>query len=998
MLTDLNRYYLLDETTAVEALIQAANLPPENIANIQEFAEKLIINVRKTRLAQSGLDAFLTQYHLASEEGVALMCLAEALLRIPDKATADKLIEDKIAHADWVEHAGKSGSLFVNAATWGLMLTGKIVSVDNTESLKNTLKKMISASGKPFIRKAIAHAMKILGKQFVMGQTIEEAVRRATKLEAKGYCFSYDMLGEAARTQADALYYFKAYEDAIQYIKNTSAGISIKLSALHPRYEFAQKETVVPILTEKLLALALQAKAANVGLTVDAEESERLDISLEIIAAVFKHPKLKNYHQLGLALQSYQKRAFYLIDELAELAKSEQKPLVIRLIKGAYWDTEIKNAQVRGLSGYPVFTRKIATDVSFLACAKKMIQYGELFKPAFATHNAYSLAAVVEMIKIQGNKTTFEFQCLHGMGYTLYNQIVGKENLNISCRVYAPVGGHESLLAYLVRRLLENGANTSFVNRIIDEKVPLSAMTADPVEKLKNTAIKPHPHIPLPAEIYGNTRKNAMSINLSSQTEIEKLLSKMKTPHYQKVEGPFDLEKVLHQAESAFSTWERESVDYRANCLSKAADLLEERLPQFISIVVDEGKKTIPDALAEVREAIDFCRYYAVLAKKQLGNAHNFEGPTGESNQLFLRGRGAIVCISPWNFPLAIFMGQITAALVTGNSVIAKPAGQTVNIAMAAVSLLHEAGIPKNILQLLPISGKMIGEKIISNPIVKGVVFTGSTEVAQKINQILANRGGEIVPFIAETGGQNCMIVDSSALTEQVVQDVVTSAFMSAGQRCSALRVLFLQEDIADKTITMLKGAMDELKVNDPHLISTDIGPVIDENAKKTLEDHAKHMMQTASFIGEVKLPSSLPKDSFFAPRAFEIKNIHELKREVFGPILHIIRYKASELDKVIDDINSTGYGLTMGIHSRIDQTVQYISTRIKAGNIYVNRNMIGAVVGVQPFGGEGLSGTGPKAGGPHSLIRLCTERTLTINTTAAGGNASLMSLSEPIS
>lgn len=993
MLTDLDRYYLLDETTAVETLIQAANLPQENITNIQHFAEKLVANVRKTRLAQSGLDAFLTQYHLASDEGVALMCLAEALLRIPDKATADKLIEDKIAQADWVEHAGKSGSLFVNAATWGLMLTGKIISVDNTESLKNALKKLISASGKPFIRKAIAHAMKILGKQFVMGQTIEEAVRRATKLEAKGYCFSYDMLGEAARTQADALHYFKAYEDAIQYIKNTSAGISIKLSALHPRYEFAQKEKVVPILTEKLLALALQAKAANVGLTVDAEESERLDISLEIISAVFKNPKLKNYHQLGLALQSYQKRAFYLIDELAELAKSVQKPLVIRLIKGAYWDTEIKNAQVRGLSGYPVFTRKIATDVSFLACAKKMIQYGELFKPAFATHNAYSLAAVLEMIKLNGSKTTFEFQCLHGMGYTLYNQIVGKENLNISCRVYAPVGGHENLLAYLVRRLLENGANTSFVNRIIDEKVPLSAMTSDPVEKLKNTSIKPHPHIPLPAGIYGNTRKNAMSINLSSKTEIEKLLSQMKTPHYQKVEGPFDLEKILQHAESAFSAWEMESVDHRANCLLKTADLLEQRLPQFISIVVDEGKKTIPDALAEIREAIDFCRYYAALAKKQLGNAINFEGPTGETNQLFLRGRGTMVCISPWNFPLAIFMGQITAALVTGNTVIAKPAGQTIKIAMAAVSLLHEAGIPKNVLQLLPVSGKIIGEKIISDHRIKGVVFTGSTEVAQQINQILANRGGEIVPFIAETGGQNCMIVDSSALTEQVVQDVITSAFMSAGQRCSALRVLFLQEDVADKTITMLKGAMDELKVNDPHLISTDIGPVIDEGAKKTLEEHAKNMMQTATFIGEVKLPSSLPKDSFFAPRAFEIKSIHELKREVFGPILHIVRYKASELDKVIDDINSTGYGLTMGIHSRIDQTVQYISTRIKAGNIYVNRNMIGAVVGVQPFGGEGLSGTGPKAGGPHSLIRLCTERTITINTTAAGGNASLMSL-----
>lgn len=1002
----LNQAYLGDETELVEKLITAATLPTDAVNHIQKKAEQLVSQVRKTRLNQGGLDAFLYQYDLSSQEGIALMCLAEALLRIPDKATVNKLIRDKITRADWEEHLGQSESLFVNAATWGLMLTGKIISPSEKDShaLHKTLKKLVARGGEPFIRKTMAHAMKILGNQFVMGQTITKAIKRSQPLEKQGYLFSYDMLGEAARTMADANRYFNSYQKAIEKIGEatvgktpiTGSGISIKLSALHPRYEYSQQDIIIPYLTQKLLTLAIHCKKVNIGLTVDAEEAERLDISIEIIKRVFCDPALKNWDGFGLALQSYQKRGYYLIDELAQIARSQNKKFMIRLIKGAYWDGEIKNAQVKGLSGYPVFTRKIATDVSFLACAKKILSYSDAFYPAFATHNAYSLAAILNMAESARVKH-FEFQCLHGMGYTLYDQVVGKKNLNIPCRVYAPVGGHEDLLAYLVRRLLENGANTSFVNRIIDEKIPVSEIIMDPVNKLKSTESKPHPHIPLPRNLYGSSRQNSMGINLTNSDDIKKLYENLKNPSYEKIDpNTIDPETVLKTAHKAFEHWEHTPVETRAACLDKTADLLEERMAQFMSITIEEGKKTIPDAIAEVREAIDFCRYYAKEAREKLAHPENMPGPTGETNQLFLRGRGPMVCISPWNFPLAIFMGQVTAALVTGNPVIAKPAGQTIHIAMAAVSLLHEAGIPKDVLQLCPISGKLIGNKIIPDNRIKGVIFTGSTETAQQINQTLANRSGQLVPFIAETGGQNAMIVDSSALPEQVVADVVTSAFMSAGQRCSALRVLFLQEDIADKTIEMLKGAMETLVLGNPRELSTDIGPVIDQAAKKTLEEHIEKLKadkQHAKLIYQIPLKSDHQKDSYLGPCAFEISNINILTREVFGPVLHIVRFKAQDLDKVIESINNTGYGLTMGIHSRIDETIHYIQSRMKAGNIYVNRSMIGAVVGTQPFGGEGLSGTGPKAGGPHYLLRLCTERTVTINTTAAGGNTSLMSL-----
>jgi RHH-type proline utilization regulon transcriptional repressor/proline dehydrogenase/delta 1-pyrroline-5-carboxylate dehydrogenase len=1009
-LLELDNYFLINESTIINTLTQHATMPPEAVLSAQQKAKGLVQKVRDTRLQQRGLDAFLSQYDLSNEEGIALMCLAEALLRIPDKKTKDKLIKDKLSNANWSEHFGKSHSLFVNAATFGLMLTGKIISTHSANTLTQSLKNFMAKSSANVIRKSLQQAMKILGKQFVMGRNIQEALKNSNKYQQRGYHFSYDMLGEAAKTLDDAERYFRSYQSAIEALKNNShGGISIKLSALHPRYEFSQADTVEDILTEKLLSLAISAKNANIGLTVDAEESERLELSLKIIGRVFADPALKNYEGFGLAVQSYQKRAFFVIDYLAQLAKAQQKKLCVRLIKGAYWDTEIKNAQVKNLSGYPVFTRKISTDVSFLACAKKIIDYGNVFYPAFATHNAYSLAAVLEMMSEKSFAIPFEFQCLHGMGYTLYDQLLQHpeltNNINIPVRVYSPVGTHEDLLAYLVRRLLENGANTSFVNRIINEKIPISDIIEDPVEILKNYSTKPHPHIPLPENIYPHQRKNAVSINLSSTTEVQALLSQLETKKAEKYTpiNPQNYfpEKILETADNAYLKWEAMPVSNRADILLKTADLFEEKLAELMSLVIKEGKKTIPDALSEVREAIDFCRYYAEQAKLHLANPTTLQGPTGESNQLFLRGRGPMVCISPWNFPLAIFMGQVTAALVCGNTVIAKPASQTVHIAKRAVEILHEAGIPTDVLQLLPISGKLIGEKIISDTKIKGVIFTGSTETAQQINQILANRSGQIVPFIAETGGQNAMIVDSSALTEQVVQDVITSAFMSAGQRCSALRVLFLQENIADKTITMLKGAMDALQIGDPHLMKTDIGPVIDQSAKKTLLEHTEKFKHhpKAKLIYQMDLSkfdsTIINQDSFFAPCVFEIDSIDVLEREVFGPVLHIVRFNSEELDKVIDQINHTGYGLTMGLHSRIENTVGYIRQKINAGNIYVNRSMIGAVVGVQPFGGEGLSGTGPKAGGPHYLQRLCTERTLTINTTAAGGNASLMSLRE---
>lgn len=1031
----MTKAYRMEEAQCLETLMKEAHLSQEALARVEAVARDLVTKVRNTRLSSTGLDAFLNQYDLSTEEGIALMCLAEALLRVPDKDTVDKLINDKISKGDWKTHAGKSNSMFVNAATWGLMLTGRMYGWENQSErrLDESLKRLLKRGGEPVIHSAVRYAMKILGKQFVMGRTIEEALKRAQESEKRGYRYSYDMLGEAARTAEDAARYCRAYQDAITAIGKASQGldpiegpgISIKLSALYPRYELAQREEVLKYLVPTLLDLALAAKQNTLSLTVDAEEADRLDLSLDVIEQVFLDPRLEGWEGFGLAVQSYQKRALSVIHWLADLAKRGNRRIMVRLIKGAYWDTEIKLSQEQGQENYPVFTRKVNTDVSFLGCAKVLLSYGSLFYPMFATHHAYTVAAVLELL---GSRKDFEFQCLHGMGQPLYDEIVDKEPFHYPCRVYAPVGSHEDLLAYLVRRLLENGANTSFVNRIIDADEPIDNLIQDPVETVKGHEYKPHPRIPLPRNLYGKHRLNSEGLDFSNWDtlrELQKELSKATTLSWdtgpmvngkiRKNDGkpvidpahlsspvglvtratPEEVEEALVTAEKAETAWDETPVEVRAACLDKMADLLEARAPLFMAMAVREAGKTLPDALSEVREAVDFCRYYAAQARKQWGSPQIMPGPTGELNQLSLHGRGVICCISPWNFPLAIFIGQVSAALVAGNPVIAKPADQTPLIAGMAVSLLHEAGIPKEVLQFLPGRGSVVGAALISDPRVKGVIFTGSTETARMINQSLAHRPGPIAPLIAETGGQNAMIVDSTALPEQVVVDVLRSAFGSAGQRCSALRVLFLQDVIAEKVLKMLKGAMAELHVGDPGFLATDVGPVIDPEAKVMLEQHVEELKEYGTLLYQVTLPSETSEGSFVAPTAYEIPALSYLKREVFGPILHIVRYSSEQLKDVLEAINETGYGLTLGIHSRVESTVELIVSQVKVGNVYVNRGMTGAVVGVQPFGGEGLSGTGPKAGGPHYLLRLCTERAISINTTAAGGNVSLMSLRE---
>lgn len=1025
--------YRMDETLCVEQILKAATLPEEQSKRIESKARQLVTEVRTQRLQKSGLDAFMYHYDLSSEEGIALMCLAEALLRVPDKETIDHLIRDKLTSANWEDSLGSSDSFFVNAATWGLILTGKIYGdSQSTNKLTKGLKSFLRRSTGPVVRKSVGEVMKVLGRQFVMGRTIQEAVKNAVPLEKIGYRYSYDMLGEAARTEEDAQRYLASYSNAINTIGGCSngkgeiegPGISVKLSALHPRYEFSQKERVLPIMIDRVMTLALLAKEQHIGFTIDAEEADRLDFSLDIIEAVFGDARLKGWEGFGLAIQCYQKRALSLIDYLADLARKHKRRIKLRLVKGAYWDSEIKDSQVNGLEGYPVFTRKASTDVCYLACAKKVIAMSDAFYPQFATHNAHTAAAIMELMDNRGD---YEFQCLHGMGRPLYDQIVNKNNYNIPCRIYAPVGVHEDLLPYLVRRLLENGANTSFVNRIVDEEIPIKDIIVDPIGKVDHYSIKPHTKIPLPKAIYGEDRQNSRGIDLTHIDQLDQLAEAMNhaannvweaKPTYcdddlkrkivdvidpsdhSKVVGKVtlaekeDVDTSLARATKAAFIWDKVPVEQRAELLEKSADLFEKNMPELMAIAVREAGKTIPDAVAEVREAVDFCRYYAQQARKSLV-LETMPGPTGEANTLEMHGRGVMLCISPWNFPLAIFTGQVTAALAAGNAVIAKPAAQTPLIAAKAVELLHEAGFPKDVLQLLSGRASVIGDALVSDTRVSGIVFTGSTETARHINQVLANRPGPIVPFIAETGGQNAMIVDSTALAEQLVLDVVSSAFGSVGQRCSAMRVLFLQDNVADHILEMLKGAMAELHLGDPGLIETDIGPVIDDGAKKILQEHAKKMKREGELIYHVALNKLPKKSSYFAPCAFEIDNLGILKQEVFGPVLHVIRYAYDNLDQVIDSINETGFGLTLGIHSRIDERVRYIQQRVHAGNCYVNRNMIGAVVGVQPFGGEGLSGTGPKAGGPHYLLRMCKERTLTINTTAAGGNATLMTLGE---
>jgi RHH-type proline utilization regulon transcriptional repressor/proline dehydrogenase/delta 1-pyrroline-5-carboxylate dehydrogenase len=1023
-----------DEAASVEALLPQAAIGADANARVAEQARKLVIAVREKRKTLGGIDAFMHEYDLSSDEGVMLMCLAEALLRIPDADTADRLIRDKLVQGKWDKHLGQSNSLFVNASTWSLMLTGRIVRSDrlSVDEIGTFLARLTARMGEPVIRVALNRAMRIMGHQFVMGRTIEEALTRSHTAEHKDYLHSFDMLGEAALSEEDAERFYESYVDAISTLADAARqssdvycapGISIKLSALHPRFEFAKRERVLKELTPRVQALARLARDTGIAITLDMEETDRLDMTLDIFEAVFSDLP-PDWNGFGVALQTYQKRAVYVLEWLIELARKRKQRIPVRLVKGAYWDTEIKRAQQKGLDGYPVFTRKASTDVSYLACAKRTWAARDALYPQFATHNAHTVAFVLEMV---GNERDFEFQRLHGMGEELYGEIVGAGKFDVACRVYAPVGSHEDLLPYLVRRLLENGANTSFVNRISDEKLPVEEVIADPVATTRTTKPIPNPRIPLPVDLYAGERRNARGIDLSDSAALTSLARDMVkstsqpwtaqpivngkaiTGQNKAITNPgdrrrivgqvieagnSDIDNALNVAAAASYAWSRTDIETRAKCLERAADLLEQHCAELMALCIREGGKTIADSLAEVREATDFCLYYAASARRDLETVA-MPGPTGESNTLGSHGRGVFVCISPWNFPLAIFTGQIGAALVAGNTVIAKPAEQTPLIAARMVKLLHEAGIPADVLQFLPGEGASVGARLVADERIAGVAFTGSTETARLINKTLAARAGPIIPFIAETGGQNAMIVDSSALPEQVVKDVLASAFGSAGQRCSALRVLFLQRDIAARVIGLLKGAMAELSVGDPALLTTDVGPVIDEQARHMLETHATQMQRDAKLIYQVKLPSETKHGTYFAPRAYALDSLDRLKREVFGPVLHVINYSSNKMDKVIESINKTGYGLTLGIHSRIDETVRYIQERVRVGNTYVNRDIIGATVGVQPFGGEGLSGTGPKAGGPHYLQRFATERTVTINTAAVGGNTGLFSVSD---
>ncbi|WP_417804160.1 bifunctional proline dehydrogenase/L-glutamate gamma-semialdehyde dehydrogenase PutA [Thalassospira lucentensis] len=996
--TEIRNAYRADEEEAVARLIEKARLSPEQTARVQDRAYQLVARVRKADNGKSGIDALLHEYELSSKEGVILMCLAEALLRVPDAVTADKLIQDKLFDANWQSHLGHSDSFFVNASTWGLMLTGQVIKFGKAEKADpgRLIKRMIGRSGEPVIRKAFNHAMRIMGRQFVMGRTIDEASERAKANEEKGYRYSYDMLGEAARTMEDADRYYKSYEDAIHDIGRVakgrgpidSPGISVKLSAIHPRYDFANYDRVMNELTPRLKQLALLAKKYDIGFTVDAEEANRLDLSLDVIGTVFADPDLDGWEGYGLAVQAYQKRAYYVLEWLADLSTKVGRKMMVRLVKGAYWDTEVKFSQENGFDGYPCFTRKASTDVSYLACAKFMLSRRDAFYCQFASHNAHTVASVLEMA---GNDRTFEFQRLHGMGEALYEQIVDEKGENVPCRIYAPVGSHEDLLAYLVRRLLENGANTSFVNRIQDEQLPIEEMIADPVEKMAALPRKAHPKIPAPVDLYGAGRVNSRGIDLTDTNKLLPLSEKLAAMQGKTwnaaplIDGKLvpgtpidvmnpakldekvgdlvqateaDIEAAVVAALKGYEGWNATSGADRAAALRRLGDLLEAHMDEFIALCQREAGKLYSDGVAEVREAVDFCRYYANRAEETFR-----EGGA-------LEGRGVFVCISPWNFPLAIFLGQVTAALAAGNAVIAKPAEQTSLIAARAAELILEAGIPGSAFHLVPGPGRVIGNKLINDPRIAGVAFTGSTETAQLINQALAKRPGVPLPLIAETGGQNAMIVDSTALPEQVVQDAVISGFQSAGQRCSALRVLFVQEDIADKLCHMLVGAMKELKVGNPKFLDIDVGPVIDEKSRKTLQDHAERMKKEAKLLHACDTLPECKDGTFFAPHCFEIPSIDVLEREVFGPVVHVVRFKARDMDKILDQINASGYGLTLGIHSRIDSTVREISHKLRVGNCYVNRNQIGAVVGVQPFGGQGKSGTGPKAGGPHYVER----------------------------
>jgi RHH-type proline utilization regulon transcriptional repressor/proline dehydrogenase/delta 1-pyrroline-5-carboxylate dehydrogenase len=1009
------------EPELLPGLVEQARLSPAAAQAAQALALRIARGVRSTQRdgGKAGLvQGLLQEFALSSAEGVALMCLAEALLRIPDAATRDALIRDKIAGGSWQRHLGSSPSIFVNAAAWGLLLTGKLVATHSDSGLTATLRRTLARGGEPLIRKGVDLAMRLMGEQFVTGETIDEALANARPREAQGFRYSYDMLGEAALTAEDASAYFAAYERAIEAIGRAAAGrgivdgpgISIKLSALHPRYARAQVQRVMVELYPRLKQLALQAQRHDIGLNIDAEESDRLEISLDLLERLCHEPELAGWNGIGFVIQAYQKRCPAVIDFLVDLARRSGHRLMIRLVKGAYWDSEIKRAQLDGQEGYPVYTRKAYTDVAYIACAKKLLAAPDAVFPQFATHNAHTLAAVVALAGPTYTPQQYEFQCLHGMGEPLYEQLVGQPRDGLParpCRIYAPVGTHETLLAYLVRRLLENGANTSFVNRIADASVPLEALVQDPVDLVAEMATQdgmlgaPHPAIPLPRALYAPQRANSRGLDLADERTLATLAQRFEAKESWEAEPLLapdaaagasqgeclpvrnpadhgdlvgrvreasiaDVQAAVTAATLAASGWAATPPAERAARLDAAADRLEADTAALLPLLVREAGKTCANAVAEVREAVDFLRYYAAEVRRDFANHTHLP-------------LGPLVCISPWNFPLAIFTGQVAAALATGNVVLAKPAEQTPLIAAAAVRALHEAGIPRAALQLLPGRGETVGAALVADPRVHGVLFTGSTEVARLLQHTLAQRltaQGQPVPLIAETGGQNALVVDSSALAEQAVADIVSSAFDSAGQRCSALRLLCVQDDVAERLLAMLRGAVEQLAVGDPRALATDVGPVIDAEAQASIERHVEAMRARGFAVWRAPVDARrTAAGSFAAPTLIEIDDVRTLQREVFGPVLHVLRYPRERLAETLQAINATGYGLTQGVHTRIDETIAQVSAAARAGNVYVNRNIVGAVVGVQPFGGEGLSGTGPKAGGPLYLLRLLARR-----------------------
>lgn len=1043
LLKQLSEHYIVEENAYVSELVTFLQADEDDFKRIAGKTAELVREVREMDTAVDSIDELLQQYSLDTQEGVLLMCLAEALLRIPDKETADALIEDKLSVADWKAHLGQSESWFVNASTWGLLMTGNVIKLDQPKEGKpaNFINKLVNRMGEPVIRSAMYQAMKIMGRQFVLGRTVDEALKRSKPLFDKGYTYSYDMLGEAARTRDDAMRYFEDYARAIEKVGSTSKtlsdktpapSISIKLSALHPRYEFGRRDQILVELVDSVKKLATLARERDVAITIDAEEVDRLELSLEVFRAVYESDVCKGWGHFGLVVQAYSKRALSVLHYLNRLADLQGDEIPLRLVKGAYWDTEIKESQQLGVDGYPVFTRKANTDVAYLVCAHFLLSEntrGRIF-PQFATHNAHTISAILEVAN--DAERAFEFQRLHGMGEALYDAALKRAPQGTYCRIYAPVGAHKDLLPYLVRRLLENGANSSFVHQLVDPRVPVESLCIHPVETLKQYNTYANPRIPLPRDIYGPQRKNSQGVNLNINSHYQPLIDEMATfmdkEHHVKpllafsidddpanrheVRSPFDTrqlvgsvqwtskeqaQRAVDAAWTAFPRWQATPVEERAQILERLAELMEAHMAELMTLCSREGGKLLTDGVDEIREAVDFCRYYANRARELFGEPTTLPGPTGESNELMMSGKGVFACISPWNFPVAIFCGQMVAAAVSGNSVLAKPAEQTSLVAHRVVELLYEAGMPRDVVQLLPGDGPTVGSVLSSDPRITGVAFTGSTDTAHIINRSLAAREGAALPaLIAETGGLNAMIVDSTALPEQVVADVVSSSFQSAGQRCSALRVLYIQEDVADRVIEILKGAMAELSVGDPRDLGTDVGPVIDDEARQNLQAHIDRFKGEGRLIGETRLdPEHTAHGTFVAPTAFEIGSIEDLDSEKFGPILHIVRYKAADIDRVIATINGMGYGLTFGVHSRNESFAQAISEKIRAGNIYVNRNIIGAVVGVQPFGGQGLSGTGPKAGGPHYLLSFATEKTHTINTAALGGNASLLALGD---